>query len=736
MKKFSMVTHYEYAATGELTKQYGDDAYPVSYEYDADGRLTKLTTYRNYPQPGDSTAFAYDADDRIATRTDAAGQATSYTYDAGGRLLTRTWANGVVTTYSYDNGGTPTGVNYSDDTAAIAMTLTRLGETATLTDAAGTHHFTYNADRTVATESQPLLTNGELVFSYDALGRPTGLTLKQGTAVELSASYSYDAMSRLATVTGLGHTATYSRVSGSNRLASTEFKVGTTTVHTATRGYDHFNRLTDVNGYGYTYNARDQRTKQTLIDGQYWEYSYDELGQVISGVKKTAAGVVVSGQNYAYAYDTVGNRETATANAVETNYTANQLNQYTAIGSIIPTYDVNGNLLTGYNGWTMEWNGENRLKAIYNATTRLEFAYDYNGRRFSKKTYAKSGADWVLSSEKKFIYDGFKQIAEYNGTTLVQAYVWQPAGSGDFDVPLWMKAGSNVYTYVTDGNKNIRQLKNAAGTAVATYDYDPFGNVSATGSVSCNPWQFSSEFRDAETGLIYYNYRYYAPTIGRWINKDLFEERGGVNLYAILQNNLIAKWDWRGQFDGLAPWVMETLGEWLGFFKKCCNGINYDTRKKCCCNGKLYDKSEKFVIDIYYGYKTTSGPIEFGIPYGLISHAWLEWDGGSAGFYGYGYGDSVPTEDPGSSALLFGAGIGNVRFPEGDNYISGPKMRLEHFEFSACRYDLEKLKNTLILKVLLDKTAPPYYDFYAVNCLTWAAAVVYFAEDLSRCELD
>ena len=313
--------------------------------------------------------------------------------------------------------------------------------------------------------------------------------------------------------------------------------------HTATRGYDHFNRLTDVNGYGYTYNARDQRTKQTLIDGQSWEYSYDELGQVIGGVKKTAAGAVVSGQNYAYAYDTVGNRETATANAVETNYTANQLNQYTAIGSVIPSYDVNGNQLTGYNGWTMEWNGENRLKAIYNATARLEFAYDYNGRRFSKKTYAKSGGNWVLSSEKKFIYDGFKQIAEYNGTALAQAYVWQPAGSGDFDVPLWMKAGGNVYTYLTDGNKNIRQLKTAAGTVVATYDYDPFGNVAATGSVSNNPWQFSSEFRDTETGLIYYNYRYYAPSIGRWINRDPIWEEGGLNLYMAGNNCLILYFD-------------------------------------------------------------------------------------------------------------------------------------------------------------------------------------------------
>ena len=136
---------------------------------------------------------------------------------------------------------------------------------------------------------------------------------------------------------------------------------------------------------------------------------------------------------------------------------------------------------------------------------------------------------------------------------LVQAYVWQPAGSGDFDVPLWMKADSNVYTYVTDGNKNIRQLKNAAGTVVATYDYDPFGNVSATGSVSSNPWQFSSEFHDIETGLIYYNYRYYAPTIGRWISRDPIWENSGVNLYAMVSNHVINKSDYYGLILFLVP---------------------------------------------------------------------------------------------------------------------------------------------------------------------------------------
>jgi hypothetical protein len=35
---------------------------------------------------------------------------------------------------------------------------------------------------------------------------------------------------------------------------------------------------------------------------------------------------------------------------------------------------------------------------------------------------------------------------------------------------------------------------------------------------------------------VYYGYRYYSPTLGRWINRDPIGEFGGMNLYAIVDN--------------------------------------------------------------------------------------------------------------------------------------------------------------------------------------------------------
>ena len=61
-----------------------------------------------------------------------------------------------------------------------------------------------------------------------------------------------------------------------------------------------------------------------------------------------------------------------------------------------------------------------------------------------------------------------------------------------------------------------------------------------------NPFRFSTKYQDDETDLLYYGYRYYNASTGRWINTDPIEEDGGINLYAFLANESIASIDFRG----------------------------------------------------------------------------------------------------------------------------------------------------------------------------------------------
>jgi len=77
----------------------------------------------------------------------------------------------------------------------------------------------------------------------------------------------------------------------------------------------------------------------------------------------------------------------------------------------------------------------------------------------------------------------------------------------------------------------------SAEATAATYTYDAFGNLMVkTGSLD-QPFQFSTKRYDAQTGLVYYGYRFYSPIQGRWINRDPLGESGGMNLYRFVGNS-------------------------------------------------------------------------------------------------------------------------------------------------------------------------------------------------------
>jgi len=52
-----------------------------------------------------------------------------------------------------------------------------------------------------------------------------------------------------------------------------------------------------------------------------------------------------------------------------------------------------------------------------------------------------------------------------------------------------------------------------------------------------NPFRFSTKYQDAETDLLYYGYRYYSASTGRWLSRDFIEEDGGFNLYGFVNSN-------------------------------------------------------------------------------------------------------------------------------------------------------------------------------------------------------
>ena len=144
--------------------------------------------------------------------------------------------------------------------------------------------------------------------------------------------------------------------------------------------------------------------------------------------------------------------------------------------------------------------------------------------------------------------------------------------------------------YAFDGNKNVSDVfyrMNSNGIG-AHYDYAPFGGTTRTHSdssasfdiVALNPFRFSSEYYDSELDLVYYNYRHYSPSLGRFLSRDPIEEQGGLNLYAFVGNAPEIFFDDKGRWASRLFTPSQVQG-----ISKCvplCNGIPYDSRTHCC----------------------------------------------------------------------------------------------------------------------------------------------------------
>jgi RHS repeat-associated protein len=214
------------------------------------------------------------------------------------------------------------------------------------------------------------------------------------------------------------------------------------------------------------------------------------------------------------------------------------------------SYDLDGNL-TNDGRWAYTWDAENRLVKLAPNTSigprnSLKFEYDWQGRRIRKQVWPNASWSGTPTNDVKFVYDGWNLLAELNATnsTVIRSCMWgsdvsgtsQGAGGVGGLLKVSYTGAQTTNCFVAfDGNGNVVALADAGGTSIlAQFEYGPFGELlRATGPMAkSNPFRFSTKYQDNETDLLYYGYRYYNPSTGRWMSRDPLEEEGGPNLYA------------------------------------------------------------------------------------------------------------------------------------------------------------------------------------------------------------
>jgi len=261
---------------------------------------------------------------------------------------------------------------------------------------------------------------------------------------------------------------------------------------------------------------------------------------------------------------------------------------------------------------------------------RLDFEYDYMGRRIRKRVWEDTSGSGNPGSDLKFLYDGWNLIAELNGTSgagdaVVRTYIWgidlsgNYQGAGGVGGLLGVKLASGVVHFATyDGNGNIcGYVDGTSGQYSANYEYGPFGEgIRVSGTIGKEiPFRFSSKYVDAQTELVYYGYRYLNASMGKWLSRDPIEERGGYNLSAFSFNNPQNFFDRNGlnvvdsrppRFSPVQKWVTDENGNQVGMIvTDLINCIGY----ACEAGGSLHPANNGSLSDLFkaLGYDFTEG---------------------------------------------------------------------------------------------------------------------------------
>lgn len=108
-----------------------------------------------------------------------------------------------------------------------------------------------------------------------------------------------------------------------------------------------------------------------------------------------------------------------------------------------------------------------------------------------------------------------------------------------------------TYWYILDVHGNVVALADDSGNRVVNYEYDAWDNLTNTTEAittgngeylsNANPFRYSGYQFDSESGLYYLKARYYDASVGRFINRDIFQwfenEPLSLNLYNYCYNN-------------------------------------------------------------------------------------------------------------------------------------------------------------------------------------------------------
>ncbi len=461
---------YEWNAAGQMTAVTDPLNRVTRYDYDTTGRLTKITNANNATQ----VSFTYDAQDRVATRTDSQGHKLTYAYDALDRVTKVTYPDGSNVSFDYKFQSGPKAGTPSLDLRKVTDRLGRV----TLYD--------YDANRRLISITDPL--NRVTRFGYFPNGALKTLTDAKGNVT----TWDVDIQSRVTKKTYPdGRFETYTYENTTSRLKSITDALGQKKTF-AWNLDDTIKSVTYTNAVNATPNVSftwdpfwPRRTK--MVDGTgttLWTYKAVNLAGALQLASENGP---LANDTVTLSYNAAGLPVGRSVNGVNESFGHDKLDRLTSHGTGLGTFAY------AYLGQT----GQTASRSVTNGATVVSTAYAYdsnaNDRRLKTITNSGPSRSYALTTDRA------NRILALNETPGAgspwSARSWTYTYDDADRLKTAVASGAN-HSWSYDDADNITTRTDAWGTRAATFNannqitvaggksyvYDANGNVTDDGT--------------------------------------------------------------------------------------------------------------------------------------------------------------------------------------------------------------------------------------------------------------